>query len=59
MDEGRDFVDRHLRAYLGQLSPSLSRETVRHKTQMTRDFLAHLAAIGMTVERQISSTVFS
>ena len=48
MDEGRDFVDRHLRAYLGQLSPSLSRETVRHKTQMTRDFLAHLAAIGMT-----------
>lgn len=48
MDGRRDFVDGHLRAYLGQLSPSLSGETVRHKTQMTRDFLAHLAAIGVT-----------
>lgn len=48
MDERREFVDRHLRAYLGQLSPGLSRETVRHKTQMTRDFLAHLDSIGVS-----------
>lgn len=57
MDEGRDFVDRHLRAYLGQLSPSLSGETVRHKTQMARDFLAHLAAIGVTDLRGIDPDV--
>lgn len=48
MDESREFVERHLGAYLDQLSPALSRETVRHKTQMTRDFLAHLESIGVT-----------
>lgn len=53
MDERRDFVDRHLRAYLGQLSPGPGRETVRHKTQMTRDFLAHLEAVGVTDLRKV------
>lgn len=48
MDESREFVERHLGAYLDQLSPALSRETVRHKTQMTRDFLAHLESTGVT-----------
>ena len=48
MDERSEFVDRHLGAYLGQLSPSLSKETVRHKTQMTRDFLVHMDSVGVT-----------
>lgn len=47
MDGLPEFVERHLSAYMEQLPASLREETVRHKRQITRDFLAHLDSVGV------------
>ena len=46
-------VGRYLRTYIEQLSPSPSGETARHKTQMIRNVLSHLASSGVADLRGI------